>query len=100
MGSTVNRRFEGRVALVTGAAQGIGRAIVDRLAAEGAAVVVNDLRPEACDAVVDAITAQGGQAVAAPGDVGREETASRLVEVATATFGTLDVLVNNAGITR
>jgi 3-oxoacyl-[acyl-carrier protein] reductase len=100
MAATISRRFDGRVALVTGAARGIGRAIVERLAAEGAAVVVNDLRPEACDEVVAAIAATGGQALAAPGDVGQEGTAERLVEAATAGFGTIDVLVNNAGITR
>ena len=87
----------GRVAVVTGAARGIGREHALLLAAEGAQVVVNDLDAEPAQVVVDEIVAAGGDAVAAPGDVARWETGEALIGVAVETYGRLDVLVNNAG---
>ncbi|MGE4426483.1 MAG: SDR family oxidoreductase [Solirubrobacteraceae bacterium] len=96
----VGGRLEGRVALVTGAAQGIGRAVAGRLASEGAAVVVNDLRAEACAVAVDEIVAAGGHAAPAPADIGADGAAAEVIAAATAAFGTLDIVVNNAGITR
>ncbi|MDQ8043901.1 MAG: SDR family NAD(P)-dependent oxidoreductase [Solirubrobacteraceae bacterium] len=93
-------RLEGRVALVTGAAQGIGRAIADRLAAEGATVVINDLRADACERAAQEITSTGARALAAPGDVGDAATAPQVVASCVEHFGTLDIVVNNAGITR
>ncbi|MCK9250402.1 MAG: SDR family oxidoreductase [Solirubrobacteraceae bacterium] len=96
----MERRLEGRVALVTGAAQGIGLAVADRLASEGAAVVVNDLRAEACDAAVRRIVAAGGRAAPAPADIGADGAAATIVAAATDAFGALDIVVNNAGITR
>jgi len=93
--------FAGRVALVTGASRGIGRAIAERLAAGGAAVVVNYRRSaEAAEAVVRDIQQRGGRAIAVEGDVARPETAEHLVATTLATYGQLDILVNNAGITR
>ncbi|MGH9264883.1 MAG: SDR family NAD(P)-dependent oxidoreductase [Acidimicrobiales bacterium] len=89
--------LEGRVALVTGAARGLGRAHALLLAAEGARLVVNDLDAEPAQAVVDEIVAAGGEAVAAPGDVARWETGEALVAAAVGTYGDLDILVNNAG---
>ncbi|QEC50556.1 glucose 1-dehydrogenase [Baekduia soli] len=94
------RRLEGRVALVTGAAQGIGRALVQRLGDEGAAIVVNDLREDACAATAAELQAAGIRAVGAHGDVTSSEDADRVVATATEAFGGLDILVNNAGITR
>ncbi len=92
--------LEGKSALVTGAGAGLGRAEALALAAAGAAVVVNDYDKDAAHGVVDEITAAGGQAVAAPGDVSSWSVAQELVETAVTSFGQLDVLVNNAGVLR
>ena len=89
--------LDGRVAVVTGAARGIGREHALLLAAEGARVVVNDIDAEPAQVVVDEIVARGGEAVAAPGDVATWETGRALVDFAVGAFGGLDVLVNNAG---
>ncbi|MEP9395293.1 MULTISPECIES: SDR family oxidoreductase [Gordonia] len=90
----------GRVVVVTGAGQGIGRAHALAFAADGAKVVVNDFVPEAAEAVVAEIRAAGGSAVAAPGDVADWETAAGIVATAVDEFGALDILVNNAGFVR
>jgi NAD(P)-dependent dehydrogenase (short-subunit alcohol dehydrogenase family) len=89
--------LDGRVAVVTGAARGLGREHALLLAAEGAAVVVNDLDEEPAQAVVDEIVAAGGRAVAVAGDVAAWETGQALVSTAVEAFGDLHVLVNNAG---
>ncbi|MGH2558933.1 MAG: SDR family NAD(P)-dependent oxidoreductase [Thermomicrobiales bacterium] len=94
-----SRRFEGKVAIVTGGTRGIGRGIALELAGEGAAVVVNHVRAkERANDVVEAITKAGGAAVAVRADVGRRDEAEALVAAAVDRFGRLDVLVNNAGI--
>jgi 3-oxoacyl-[acyl-carrier protein] reductase len=94
-------KLEGRVALVTGGSRGIGRAISEALAAEGAAVAVNyrSSKPGA-DEVVAAITSAGGKAIAVPGDVASYEDAERMVKQAVDELGGLHILVNNAGISR
>jgi 3-oxoacyl-[acyl-carrier protein] reductase len=88
------------VAVVTGAGSGIGRAIALRLAAEGAAVAVNDVDAESAADAVAEIERAGGRATAAPGSVSDPASADAIVAAVEEAFGTLDVLVNNAGVTR
>lgn len=91
-------RLQGKIALVTGAARGIGRGIAERLAQEGAAVVVADIHSAGAEEVVAAITHGGRRAIAMRLDVSDAENARQVVEAAAAWGGRLDVLVNNAGI--
>jgi glucose 1-dehydrogenase len=93
-------RFNGQVVIVTGGAKGIGRACATAFAAEGAAVVVADLDAEAGPTVIQAIEADGGQAVFVRTDVGDAGQVRRLIERTLARFGRLDVLINNAGIIK
>jgi 3-oxoacyl-[acyl-carrier protein] reductase len=93
--------LEDKVAVVTGASRGIGRAIALELARRGASVVVNyNANADAAAEVVDAIRAQGGQAIAVQADVGDFDQAARLIDTAIDTLGRIDILVNNAGTTR
>lgn len=89
--------LQGKVALITGASQGIGKATAERLAAEGAAVVLAARGAERLADVAQAIEAAGGKALAVPVDVRTEAGCVALVEAAVAAFGRLDILVNNAG---
>jgi NAD(P)-dependent dehydrogenase (short-subunit alcohol dehydrogenase family) len=91
-------RLEGRVAIITGAAQGIGRAYALRFAREGAHVVVADLREDAARGVAAECSATGPRAIAAPVDVASEPSAAALAERVVAEFGRIDVLVNNAAL--
>jgi 3-oxoacyl-[acyl-carrier protein] reductase len=90
--------FTGKVAVVTGAAQGIGAAYARALAASGAAVVVADLSADAGDAVASDIRAEGGQAEYAKTDVSDPESARAMADYAAERFGGIDFLVNNAAI--
>ncbi len=94
-------RLQGRVALVTGASGGLGRAVATALAAEGAAVAVHYWSNRAAaEGVVEEITGRGGRAVALQGDLTDPAVPGRLVEETLASLGGLHILVNNAGIVR
>ena len=92
---------ERQVVIVTGASRGIGRAVAVRFARDGAAVIVNYRGSEAAaQETVQAVTEAGGQATLVQGDVSNRDDAERLIEAAVTEHGRIDVLVNNAGITR
>jgi glucose 1-dehydrogenase len=96
-----HKPLKGQVALVTGANSGIGEGSARYLAAAGAAVAVNYVvRPEAAQAIVDDINANGGKAIAVQGDVSKEEDVIRFTGEAVSQLGSLDILINNAGLQR
>jgi len=94
----VTRKFDGSVAVVTGAGRGMGRAVALRLGGEGASVVVAELKPEHGVEVAEEIRTAGGTATAVTADVSRVDDVKRLFDEAVKAFGTVDILVNNAGI--
>ena len=96
----MTRPFEGKVAVVTGGAKGIGRAVTRTLAAGGAKVVLSGRDESALNEACAEIRAQGGEAVSATGDVAVEADANALCEKALQAFGKAEILVNNAGVTR
>lgn len=93
-------RLKDKVAIVTGSGRGIGEGIVMRFAEEGAKIIVNDVNEADAKAVVEKIRAKGGQAIAVLGSVADRAVVQKMVDTAVAEFGTLDIIVNNAGITR
>jgi NAD(P)-dependent dehydrogenase (short-subunit alcohol dehydrogenase family) len=93
-------RFEGKAAIVTGAGRGIGRAIAERLSADGAAVAVVDREAALAADTARALGDAGGRSVAVTADVGTEAGRRRFLDAAVEAFGRLDILVNNAGIVR
>src|SRR4051794_26612751 len=102
-------RYDGRVAIITGAGHGLGRQHALELASRGAKIVVNDLGGDVhgggastgpAQDVVDEIVKNGGEAVANGGNVATEEGAQALVQAAVDAFGKVDIVINNAGILR
>jgi len=92
------KKLEGKVALVTGAARGIGAAIAERLAADGASVAINYVTSkEDAEALAERIRGNGGKAKAIQADIGNPSQAKAFVDAAVKEFGRLDILVNNAG---
>ncbi len=94
----MSQRLAGQVAIVTGAGHGIGRAIAERFAAEGARVIVNDIDGGAAEAVATAIRATNGSALPFQADVSDQTQVDALFDATVERFGTVDVLVNNAGL--
>ena len=95
----MNRKLEGKVALITGSGRGIGRAIAMKLAADGACLVINDLDADPAQETVEAIKAMGGEAVACVGSVTAPDFSERFIGTAVEHFKGLDIIVNNAGYT-
>jgi 3-oxoacyl-[acyl-carrier protein] reductase len=93
-------KLQDKVAIITGSGSGIGRATALRLAKEGAAVVVCDLNQAGIDETVELVGAQGGHAIGVAGNVADRAEAQGVVDVALDKFGQLDILINNAGISR
>lgn len=93
-------RVEGKVAVVTGAARGIGRETAKLLAKEGASVAINDIDEAPLLETAREIEAAGGKVVAYAGDLTKRENAQKLLDTAAGKFGTVDILVNNAGLLR
>jgi len=94
----MNQRFEGTRVLVTGGSRNIGRAIVERFAAEGAQVAVNGVVPGEAEDLVAALRDAGRQAVAAAADVSKPDQVEQMLSTVCETFGGIDVLVNNAAV--
>jgi len=94
----MTKQLEGKIAIVTGASNGIGRAIAETYAAEGAKTVLVARRAELLEEVAKGIRAAGGEALPAPTDVTKEDAVAALFEKTVKTYGRLDIVVNNAGV--
>lgn len=100
-GGRIKMRFEGKVAIITGAGRGIGKAIAERLASEGADVVVCDIDKEAAERTAEEIRSKYSvKAIAISADVAKEGDVNSMVEETIKNFGRVDFLINNAGITK
>src|SRR5437867_6426834 len=91
--------LDSKVALITGSGRGIGRAVAEKLAAAGAAVMINDLDAAPASEAEAAIRGAGGKAASLAGDVTRPDFPQKLVDATLAAFGAIDIIVNNAGYT-
>lgn len=91
-------KLKGRVAIVTGAGHGIGKAYARRLAEEGASVVIAEIDAKSAESVAEELNAEGFRALAVPTDVTRPDSVNEMAKLAAETFGRIDILVNNAAI--
>jgi len=98
MGTRVKKRFEGKVAIITGAGQGMGKQVALDLAAEGAKVVVSDIIRELLDAVKIEIENEGGECLPVLCDVSSRKQVDEMIKKTADTYGTVDILINNAGL--
>ncbi|MBN2150418.1 MAG: 3-oxoacyl-ACP reductase FabG [Candidatus Lokiarchaeota archaeon] len=92
--------LEGKVAIITGSGRGIGKSMAELFADEGAAVAINDIDADVCNATVAELKGKGFKAIACKADVTKDEDVKKMVDDTVAAFGTVDILVNNAGITK
>jgi NAD(P)-dependent dehydrogenase (short-subunit alcohol dehydrogenase family) len=99
-GRDTGMRLNGKVAVVTGSAAGMGKAMALRMAQEGAAMVITDIDVKGMDGVVSEITKAGGKAVACKADVTNRSELQNLMKTTVDAFGQIDILVNNAGVSR
>ncbi|ATF13314.1 SDR family oxidoreductase [Brevibacillus sp. HB1.2] len=93
-------RFQGKVAIVTGAGKGIGKSIIQKFAQEGALVTVADIHSQLCEETAFEINRAGGRAITSVVDVTKSEDTEKLIEKTVQVYGRVDILINNAGIVR
>lgn len=93
-------KFDGKTALITGSARGIGKAIAERLASEGARIIISDIMIDAAEKTVQEFKDKGYEAFAIKADVSNSDDVKALIKKTVAKYQTLDIMVNNAGITR
>ena len=92
--------LDGKVAIITGSGRGIGKAMAEKFVSEGCKVAINDIDADVCAATAEEIKSKGGEAIACKADVTNMEEVQKMVDDTVAAFGTVHILVNNAGFCR